>query len=137
MAVLLAACRWSEQIRTTRAKATQRYRRWVGNCHRGHRVLYAPLRKAEHASAPRGPYVRGVTGRSDIDRPDTSASTNLSIDQIYDRQCQDADRGLGLRGLVLREQSPQPDLTEDLGEMEIKAESLRYIVCAGQDSLAD
>ena len=33
--------------------------------------------------------------------------------------------------------NPQPDLTEGLGEMEIKAESLRYIVCAGQDSLAD
>ena len=33
--------------------------------------------------------------------------------------------------------NPMPDLQEGLGELEIKAESLRYIVCAGQDLLAD
>jgi HK97 family phage major capsid protein len=33
--------------------------------------------------------------------------------------------------------NPQPDLTDGLGELEIKAESLRYIVCAGRDLLSD
>src|SRR5262249_41506757 len=33
--------------------------------------------------------------------------------------------------------NPQPDLQEGLGEMEIKAESLRYIVCANSDLLQD
>jgi HK97 family phage major capsid protein len=33
--------------------------------------------------------------------------------------------------------NPQPDLQEGLGEMEIKTESLRFIVCAGNDLLQD
>jgi HK97 family phage major capsid protein len=33
--------------------------------------------------------------------------------------------------------NPQPDLQQGIGEMEIKAESLRYIVCAGSDLLQD
>jgi HK97 family phage major capsid protein len=33
--------------------------------------------------------------------------------------------------------NPQPDLSEGLGEMEIKAETLRYVACAGNDLLAD
>lgn len=33
--------------------------------------------------------------------------------------------------------NPQSDLAEGLGELEIKAESLRYIACAGSDLLAD
>jgi len=33
--------------------------------------------------------------------------------------------------------NPNPDLAEGLGEAEIKAETLRYIVCAGNDLLAD
>jgi hypothetical protein len=33
--------------------------------------------------------------------------------------------------------NPQPDLQDGLGELEIKAETLRYIVCASNDLLAD
>jgi len=33
--------------------------------------------------------------------------------------------------------NPQPDLSEGLGELEIKAETLRFIVCANNDLLAD
>jgi HK97 family phage major capsid protein len=33
--------------------------------------------------------------------------------------------------------NPMPDLTQGLGEMEIKAESLRFIVCVGGDLLQD
>src|SRR5215831_16884565 len=33
--------------------------------------------------------------------------------------------------------NPQPDLQAGLGELEIKTETLRYIVCAGNDLLAD
>jgi HK97 family phage major capsid protein len=33
--------------------------------------------------------------------------------------------------------NPQPDLAQGLGEMEIKAESLRFIVCVGGDLLQD
>src|SRR5262245_57196320 len=33
--------------------------------------------------------------------------------------------------------NPMPDLQDGLGELEMKAESLRYIVCAGSDLLQD
>lgn len=33
--------------------------------------------------------------------------------------------------------NPQPDLTDGLGELEIKCESLRFVVCAGSDLLQD
>jgi HK97 family phage major capsid protein len=33
--------------------------------------------------------------------------------------------------------NPQPDLQEGLGELEIKAESLRFVACAGRDLLED
>jgi HK97 family phage major capsid protein len=33
--------------------------------------------------------------------------------------------------------NPMPDLQEGLGEMEIKAETLRFVLCMGSDLLAD
>jgi HK97 family phage major capsid protein len=33
--------------------------------------------------------------------------------------------------------NPQPDLQDGLGELEIKAETLRFVCCVGSDLLAD
>jgi predicted phage gp36 major capsid-like protein len=76
-------------------------------------------------------------GRSDRSRRLNGAGRNVGWHfEIPDRNVRMQDAGWGCDASCFAN-NPQPDLQPGLGELEIKCEPLRYVVCAGNDLLSD